>query len=109
MGGEEGKCGGENGWGNGCGVIRTILFVHPGPDPAGGFVDHDVSHAVLFPLAQDRDDLFSGSEFGDLEAQYLSRGLDVQEPQQPVLVLGLNGSRRMVRQLVGRAGVPVIL
>lgn len=101
--------GGVDGGMNGCGVIRTILFVHPGPDPAGGFVDHDVSHAVFFPLAQDRDDLFSGSEFGDLEAEDLGRGLDVQEPQQPVLVLGLDGSGRIVRQLVGRAGVPVIL
>lgn len=90
-------------------MIRTILLVHPGPDPAGGFVDHDVSHAVFFPLAQDRDDLFSGPEFGDLEAEYLRCGLDVQESQQPVLVLGLDGSRRIVRQLVRRAGVPVIL
>lgn len=73
--------------------IRTILLRDSSPHPACDLVDNDVPHAVFSPLAQERDDFLSGAGFGDLEAQDLGRGFDVQEPQQPVLVLGLDGPR----------------
>lgn len=104
--------GGGLGWRMGLGLglgILTVFLGHPGPYPACGFVDHYVSHAVFSPLPQERDDFLSGSEFGDLETQYLCCGLDVQEPQQPVLVLRLYRSHSCLMRLIGSSGIPVVL
>lgn len=71
-------------------ILLTVLLGHPRPDPTGRFVDHDVSEAVLPPLAERTGNLFPRSDLGDLEAYDRDSRLDAEEPREPILGLSLD-------------------